>query len=317
MKKKKKTYNPIRYDNDLKLRIAKTVRNYNQKIERIRKYDDAYNYQTPEKVSTRLLKKNVYTRRELIRKLNELERFTKRGAENLIQTSGGYVLSRYEYENLKRERARVKRNISREMKRLEIEKPKVYGKEQARTYAEMGDTYYTNLRDKRKRLEENIDTLKREEFERFQSFVYKTGRNLEYQNSLFRENYKKMLTDLAYYTGYDKERMTLDKEKFEKLSRKRNFEEIVKKLNLKVNDEGNVTINKIKYLEYAIDNIKNGNKFYKLFNEEKSIKTIIEYYLPTTIRKGNKPINPNDIKDDVYQNYNILIENIDDIIGTL
>ena len=74
---------------------------------------------------------------------------------------------------------------------------------------------------------------------------------------------------------------------------------------------------KIKYLEYAIDNIKNGNKFYKLFNEEKSIKAIIEYYLPTTMRKGNKPINPNDIKDDVYQNYNILIENIDDIIGTL
>lgn len=315
--KKKKTYNPIRYDTNLKLRINKAVRNYNQKIERIKHYEDSYNYQLPERIGKKMLKKNVYTRRELIRKLEEIERFSKRGAENLIQTSGGYIISQYEYENLKRERARVKRNISREMKRLETEKPKVYGKEQARTYAEMGDTYYTNLQDKRKRLEENIDTLKREEFDRYKTFVYKAGRNLEYQNSLFRENYKTMLTRLAYFTGYDKERMALDKEKFDKLSRKRNFEEISKKLKLKVDKEGNVTINKIKYLEYAIDNIKNGNKFYKLFNEEKSIKAIIEYYLPTTTRKGNKPINPDDIKDDVYQNYNILIENIDDIIGTL
>lgn len=318
MKKEKlKVYKPIRYDSNLNLRINKAIRNYNQKIARINKYEDSFNYRTPNKITKKMLKDNVYTRRELIRKLNELERFSKRGAENTFQTAGGYIISNYEYENLKRERARVKRIISREMTRLENEKPKVYGKEQVRTYAQMGDTYYTNLKDKREKLEQSIENLKRDEFERFETFVYKAGRNLEYNNSLFRENYKKMLTDLAYYTGYDKERMTFDNEKFETLKRKRNSEEIFKKLDLKVDEEGNVTINKIKYLEYAIDNIKSGNKFYKLFNEEKSIKTIIEYYLPTTARKGNKPIDPDKIKDDVFVNYNILIENIDDIIGTL
>lgn len=318
MKKEKlKVYKPIRYDSNLNLRINKTIRNYNQKIARINKYEDSFNYRTPNKITKKMLKDNVYTRRELIRKLNELERFSKRGAENIFQTAGGYIISNYEYENLKRERARVKRIISREMTRLENEKPKVYGKEQVRTYAQMGDTYYTNLKDKREKLEQSIENLKRDEFERFETFVYKAGRNLEYNNSLFRENYKKMLTDLAYYTGYDKERMTFDNEKFKTLKRKRNSEEIFKKLDLQIDDEGNVTINKIKYLEYAIDNIKSGNKFYKLFNEEKSIKTIIEYYLPTTARKGNKPIDPDKIKEDVFVNYNNLIENIDDIIGTL
>lgn len=316
-KEEMKIYKPIRYDTNLNLRINKTIRNYNQKITRINKYEDSYNYRTPEKITKKMLKDNVYTRRELLRKLEQLERFSKRGAENTFQTTGGYIISNYEYENLKRERARVKRIISREMTRLEKEKPKVYGKEQVRTYAQMGDTYYTNLKDKREKLEQSIEMLKRDEFERYQTFVYKAGRNLEYNNSLFRENYKKMLTDLAYYTGYDKERMTLDTEKFDTLKRKRNSEEIFKKLDLQVDEDGNVTIKKIKYLEFAIDNIKSGNKFYKLFNEEKSIKTIIEYYLPTTARKGNKPIDPDKIKEDVFVNYNILIENIDQIIGTL
>lgn len=314
---KVKVYNPIRYDKNLNLRINKTIRNYNQKINRINNYNDNFMYRVPDKITKKALKSNVYTRRELIRKLKELERFSERGAEKTIQLEGGYVLSRYEYENLKREKARVQRNISREMTRLEKEKPKVYGKEQVRTYAEMGDTYYTNLKDKREKLQQNLNKIKREDFERYKSFVYKAGRNLEYNNSLFRENYKKILTDLAYYTGYDKERMIYDSEKFEKLKRKRNFEEIAKKLDLQIDENGNVTINKIKYLEYTISNIKSGNKFYKLFNEEKSIKTIIEYYLPTTTRKGNKPIDPEKIKKDVYNNYNILIENIDQIIGEL
>ena len=318
MKKEKlKVYKPIRYDTNLNLRINKAIRNYNQKITRINKYEDNYNYRTPEKITKKMLKDNVYTRRELLRKLDQIERFSKRGAENTFQTTGGYILSNYEYENLKRERARVKRIISREMSRLEKEKPKVYGKEQVRTYAQMGDTYYTNLKDTREKLEQSIEMLKRDEFERYETFVYKAGRSLEYNNSLFRENYKKMLTDLAYYTGYDKERMTLDNEKFETLKRKRNSEEIFKKLDLQVDEDGNVTIKKIKYLEFAIDNIKSGNKFYKLFNEEKSIKTIIEYYLPTTARKGNKPIDPDKIKEDVFVNYNTLIENIEQIIGTL
>lgn len=318
MKKEKfKVYKPIRYDTNLNLRINKAIRNYNQKITRINKYEDNYNYRTPLKITKKMLKDNVYTRRELLRKLDQIERFSKRGAENTFQTAGGYIISNYEYENLKRERARVKRIISREMTRLEKEKPKVYGKEQVRTYAQMGDTYYTNLKDKREKLEQSIEMLKRDEFERYETFVYKAGRNLEYNNSLFRENYKKMLTNLAYYTGYDNERMTLDDEKFNTLKRKRNSEEIFKKLDLQVDEDGNVTIKKIKYLEYAIDNIKSGNKFYKLFNEEKSIKTIIEYYLPTTTRKGNKPIDPDKIKEDVFVNYNTLIENIDQIIGTL
>lgn len=266
----------IRYDKKLNQEINRVIKNYNQKIRRIEKYEDSFNYHLPETITKKNLKQNVYTRNELRRKLRELESFSKRGAEMSMQTEGGYVLSRFEFENLKRERARVKRNISREIRRLETEKPKVFGKEQAKTFAQMGDSYYLNLLAKRNALEKNIDTLKREEFKRYQELVYKTGRSQEYQQSLFRDNYKKMLTDLAYYTEYDKD--------------------------------------KLKTLENKLDKLSN-RKFYRLFQNEKAIKSITEYYpLVTGSVKG---FNPKDIKNDVASLYDNLIENIDDIIGTL
>ena len=86
-----------------------------------------------------------------------------------------------------------------------------------------------------------------------------------------------MLFDLAYYTKYDEE--------------------------------------KIKYLESKIDTLNN-RKFYKLFNTEKGIKAITEYYLLITGKKM-KRIDPSSIREDVWQNYDNLIENIDDIIGKI
>lgn len=266
----------IRYDKKLNQEINRVIRNYNQKIRRIQKYEDSYNYILPELMEKKILKQNVYTRNELKRKLAELKRFSKRGAENIMQTSGGYVLSQYEYENLKREKARVQRNITREITRLETEKPKVFGKSQSKTFAQMGDTYYLNLKSKREALQKQIEKLDKKDFKRLEELVYKAGRSQEYQRSLFRENYKKMLTDLGYYTGYDKE--------------------------------------KIKILENKLNKL-NDRQFYKLFQGEKAIKSITEYYpLVTGSVTG---FNPNDIKEDVASLYDNLIENIDDIIGSL
>ena len=267
----------IRYDKKLNQEIRKVINNYNAKIRRIEKYDDSFNYQLPEKITKKDLQQNVYTRNELRRKLNELKRYSQRDIEKSMQLAGGYVLSRYEYENLKREKARVKRNISRELTRLETEKPRVFGKLQSMTFAQMGDSYYLNLKAKREQLEKQIESLNSEEFKRYEKLVYKTGRSQEYQTSLFRDNYEKMLTDLGYYTGYDKDKLQLLKEKLRKL---------------------------------------NNRQFYKLFQNERAIKSITEYY-PLVTNKTIKGFNPDDIKEDVANLYNNLIENIDEIIGTL
>lgn len=259
----------IRYDKKLNQEINRTIKNFNQKIARLEKQEREL---LPSKITKKDLK-SATTRTELQRKLKELQRFSKRGAEDVITTSGGVKLTQYELQNIKRENARVKRNITREINRLKVEKPKIFGKKQTSTFSEMGDTDYLNLVARRKALEKDINKLSREEFERFTKLIEKTGKNQQYMNSVFKDNYFEMLTDLAYYFDYDNDKLNLLKQKL---------------MNLKPND------------------------FLKLFKEDKSIRAILDYY-PVVTNSFNA-INPDDIKEDVVNLYDNLIDNIDDII---
>ena len=260
----------IRYDKKLNQEINRTIKNFNQKIARLEKQDREL---LPSKITKKDLKSNVYTRTELYRKLKELQRFSNRGAEDIIATGGGARLTRYDYQNIKRENTRIKRNITREINRLRVEKPKIFGKIQSSTFSEMGDTDYLNLVARRKALEKDINKLSKEELERFRKLVEKTGKSQQYMNSIFKENYFEMLTDLAYYFNYDNDKLNLLKQKLMKLK---------------------------------------PNDFLKLFKDDKSIRAILDYY-PVVTNSFNA-INPDDIKEDVVNLYNNLIDNIDDII---
>lgn len=260
----------IRYDKKLNQEINRTIKNFNQKIARLQKEEKQL---LPSRITKRDLKGEVYTRTELKRKLKELQRFSQRGAEEIITTKSGINITKYELGNIKRESARVKRNITREINRLKLSKPKVFGKLQTSTFSEMGDADFLNLQARRKALEKNITTLSREEFERYKKLVEKTGRNQQYMNNIFKENYFEMLTDLAYYYNYDNKKLEELKSKLMQLK---------------------------------------SNEFLKLFKEDKSIRAILDYY--PVITKNFSAINPDDIKEDVTNLYDNLINNIDEII---
>lgn len=227
----------IRYDKKLEKEISRVIKNFNQKITRLEK--DERELILPTKITKKEIKENVYTRYELRRKLNELKRFSTRGVEQTITTKTGVKLSIYELNEIKRETARVKRNVTREIKRLQIEKPKVFGKIQTSTFSEMGDTDYLNLLARRKALEKDITKLDKQELERYKKLVKKTGKNQQYMNTIFKENYFKMLTDLGYYFNYDNDKLNKLKNKLMKL---------------------------------------NSNDFLKVFKEDKSIRAILDYY---------------------------------------
>lgn len=260
----------IRYDKKLNQEINRTIKNFNQKIARLEKQDREL---LPSKITKKDLKSGVYTRTELRRKLKELQRFGRRGAEDIIETSGGVRLTKYDYQNIKRENARIKRNITREINRLRVNKPKIFGKTQTSTFSEMGDHDYLNLVARRKALEKDINKLSRDEFERFTKLIEKTGKNQQYMNSIFKQNYFDMLTELGYYFDYDNDKLNILKQKL---------------MNLKPND------------------------FLKLFKEDKSIRAILDYY-PIVTNSFNA-INPDDIKEDVINLYDNLIDNIDMIL---
>ena len=250
--------------------INRTIKNFNQKIARLEKEQKDL---LPSKITKKSLKSTVYTRSELQRKLKELQRFSKRGAEDIITTSGGVRLTKYELNEIKRENARVKRNITREINRLKTEKPKIFGKKQTSTFSEMGDQDFLNLVARRKALEKDVNKLTREEFERFTKLVEKTGKNQQYMNNIFKKNYFDMLTKLAYYFDYDNEKLAYLKDKL---------------MSLQPND------------------------FLKLFKEDKSIRAILDYY-PIVTNSFNA-INPDDIKEDVTNLYDNLVNNIDEIV---
>lgn len=226
----------IRYDKKINKEINRVIKNFNQKIARLERQGKEL---LPSKITKKELKESVYNRNELKRKLNELKRFSNRNAENIIETSKGLKITAYELSNLKRENARIKRNITREINRLISSKPKVFGKIQSSTFSEMGDIDFLNLKARRKALEKDILKLNKQEFERFKKLVEKTGRNQQYMNSIFKENYFQMLTDLGYYFDYDNEKLVVLKDKL---------------MRLKPND------------------------FLKLFKEDKSIRAILDYY---------------------------------------
>ena len=260
----------IRYDKKLNQEINRTIKNFNQKIARLEKQEREL---LPSKISKKELKNSVYNRAELQRKLKQLQRFSERGAEEVITTKGGVQLTQYDLSNLKRENARIKRNLTREINRLKVDKPKIFGKKQTSSFSEMGDTDYLNLVARRKALEKDINKLSRDELERFTKLIEKTGRNQQYMNNIFKQNYFDMLTDLAYYFDYDNEKLNMLKQKL---------------MSLKPND------------------------FLKLFKEDKSIRAILDYY-PIVTNTFNA-INPDDIKEDVINLYDNLINNIDMII---
>lgn len=266
----------IRYDKKLNQEINRVIRNFNQKIARLEK--DERELILPTKITKKQLKNEVVTRTELKRKLKELQRYSTRGIEETIQTKGGVSLSKYELVNLKRENARVKRNLTREINRLEQSKPKVFGKEQSTTFAKMGDTRYLNLVTKRKNLDKNLSKLTPEEFKRQQQLIAKIGKNQSYMNNIFKDNYFKMLEDMSYYFGYDKKKLNEIKNKLYKLS---------------------------------------PEQFYKLFREDKSINAVLDYY-PIMVYKFNENqgmyVNPEDYQSDMISLFDALYENIDEIL---
>ena len=185
----------IRYDKKLNQEINRTIKNFNQKIARLEKQEREL---LPSKITKKELKDNVYTRTELRRKLKELQRFSNRNAEDVITTSGGVRLTQYDYQNIKRENARIKRNITREINRLRVEKPKIFGKLQSPTLSEMGDSDYLNLVARRKALEKDINKLSKDEFGRFKKLVEKTGKSQQYMNNIFKDD-KSIRAILDYY----------------------------------------------------------------------------------------------------------------------
>ena len=101
----------IRYDTKLKNLINKTVRNYNAKIRRLEKINPSLDL--PEKINSTTIKNISQSRSEIYRNLAKLTRFSEKRSEETIILPSGDLISKYELNELKRESARLQRNLTR------------------------------------------------------------------------------------------------------------------------------------------------------------------------------------------------------------
>lgn len=106
----------IRYDQKLNEDIRRVVSNFNAKIARLEKQGKEL---IPDRVYVSQLKAEYDKRYELKRKLKELQRFSRRGVEEVIKTEGGVKTTKYALDNLKRDIRRSNYRLSREITRLE------------------------------------------------------------------------------------------------------------------------------------------------------------------------------------------------------
>lgn len=261
-------YSRIRYDKKLNKEIDDTLRRYNNKIKRLARQQS--NYILPQQVTKEDLMEVAYTRQDLQRRLNNLKKFNERGAEETIYTKSGYALSKYELNYLKREKARVKRSILKDIKYYEEKKPKLYGKEMSTTFARMGDTNYLNLLTRYKEINVDVSNLSLDELFEYRKMLYNVGKDRNYLAENFKLNYIDMITDLAYYANYDKKKL-----------------------------------NKLKAKLATVD----ASKFYDLYINEKSIKEATNYYYTKfKALKDVEAQKITELYDDILDNINDILK---------
>lgn len=175
----------IRFDDKINQEIRRTVANFNRKISRL-EADERVLYQEllPDKIYVKDLKSQFTDRRKLRSKLKQMQRFSQRGAEDIITTDGGVKMTEWSLQNIKQERAIAKRKLTLEIKRAEI---RVSGQK----YNILRRSNLENLRAKRELLERDILNLDRRQL----NTLLKNVEKVFTREETFYQNFQKMLRD--------------------------------------------------------------------------------------------------------------------------
>ena len=226
----------IRYDKKLNNEIAKTIRNFNNKIRRLEKL--GRDLDLPEKVTRKDLTSTSYTRKELKRKLERLKSFSKRGAEESIKLDSGLMISKYEYENLKKDLKRAKLKANYKIQYFRKTKGSIFGERVEETYARMGDEDFIRAKARRKALEKDIKQMNKDEIKRFKKLINNVLKYNEI-NPNFKQNSLELIMLTGTFYGYDTNKL----------------QTIVDRLN-------------------SLDD----KTYYEIYYNERSIKAIEDYY---------------------------------------
>ena len=197
----------IRYDKKLNKEIYQTVYSFNKKVKSLSAKNPEI--KIPQLISTKDLKTKdpthplySYDRKELRRKLKQMQRFLKPGQEAVIVTPAKQVFSKWEYHNLQMMRRTALNRIRKQIKDIETTQITYAGRKMKYTYAQMGSQTYLNLQQKLKYLEEhNLSELSGDTLVYYRKFLATNTRTR--RDKEWKENFLDIVLNLGYEYGED------------------------------------------------------------------------------------------------------------------
>lgn len=122
--------------------LARVVKNYNAKVRRIEKKNASKNkIVLPETITVGQLKELINTRKDLNREMNKLKRFSKRGAETLVEVpnnDNNLLMTKWQRTEMNRETAIINRRREQRLKKVSEIEQKSGGESLGYTKAQIG-----------------------------------------------------------------------------------------------------------------------------------------------------------------------------------
>lgn len=192
----------VRYNKDLNSEIQKTIRSFNYRIDKLAGRDKYSGIKLPSRLTATELKARVDNRSDLIKTLNAMKRFSRKGADDIVKTASGDRL-RYELNELAIQRSQAKANLTRKMHFYENTKIKVAGVSNiASTLKEADYQNYRNFQKRYEALGEDLTKLSKREFEAQSELIKANSLSNDIrQMSQFQANMIKAFTSQNAYAG--------------------------------------------------------------------------------------------------------------------
>ena len=92
--------------------LGKAISKFNREIEKISFINPDANL--PQKLNYKEVKANIYTRRELERIIKSLSRISDPKEQEIVQTPGGYLLTRWERKEINKAKRRAVARLTKE-----------------------------------------------------------------------------------------------------------------------------------------------------------------------------------------------------------
>lgn len=251
----------VNYSEKFDKEINKVINQFNAKVRKLQKQGNKY---LPKEIDVTEFKSTYqYSQSALKSKLADLERFSERGAERIIELKGGAKITAWEHESLQRETRSLKTYLSKEIKTYGSTKPTIRGVTQYATYAQMGDSTYENMKQIRQSL--NRTTFDQRQLNRYKGKVETLSKRRLTGDYVFKQSYQEFIRDLT-----DKVKNNIDDAAFE----------YVKELSDSV-------LNKLENMD--------AHKFYDIYRKEKIMQDIRDKYNVMKVIMGD--FSDNDIDD--------------------